>query len=57
MPQGADVKTGVQDLSKTKLSDLLQQDGSRFADTLRTLISRIDQPSRSISGYNPQRLD
>jgi hypothetical protein len=57
MPQSADVETGVPDLSGVRLSELLRQDGSRFTDTRRALISRIDQPSRSISGYNPQRLD
>jgi hypothetical protein len=57
MPQMAGVQTEVEDLSRVKLSELLSQDSARFADTLRLLLSRIDQPSRSISGYNPQRLD
>jgi hypothetical protein len=57
MAQSAGVETGVRDLRGMKLSELLRQDGELFADTLRLLINRIDQPNRSISGYNPQRLD
>lgn len=57
MPQPADVKTQVKDLTGMRLSDLMRQDDAQFADTLQVLIGRIDQPSRSISGYNPQRLD
>ncbi|GLY07419.1 hypothetical protein Acsp01_77980 [Actinoplanes sp. NBRC 101535] len=57
MPQTADVQTEVQDLSAMKLADLQHQDPARFSGTLRRLLSRVEQPSRSISGYNPQRLD
>ena len=57
MSQSADIETGVTDLRGVKLSDLMREDSSLFADTLRLLLSRIDQPNRSISGYNPQRLD
>jgi hypothetical protein len=53
----AGVETGIEDASQVKLAELLQQDSGRFADTLRLLLARADQPSRSISGYNPQRLD
>ncbi|WP_157239368.1 hypothetical protein [Catenuloplanes japonicus] len=51
------METEVQDLSRMKVREILQQDPARFATTLRNLIGRIDQPGRSISGYNPQRLD
>lgn len=57
MRKSAGVETEVEDLSDMKLSELLDQDSSRFADTLRRLRARVGQPSRSISGYNPQRLD
>ncbi len=57
MPHEAVVETEVQDLSRMKVREILQQDPARFATTLRNLIGRIDQPGRSISGYNPQRLD
>jgi hypothetical protein len=57
MRESAGVETEVEDLSGMKLSELLDQDSSRFADTLRRLRERVGQPSRSISGYNPQRLD
>jgi hypothetical protein len=56
MPQTADVVTEVPDLSQVELSQLLQQDSARFAGTVRALMSRVEQPGRSISGYNPQRL-
>ena len=57
MSRNADVETGVHDLRGVKLSDLMRQDPSSFADTVRLILARIDQPNRSISGYNPQRLD
>lgn len=57
MPHEAVVETEVQDLSRMKLSQVLRQDQSLFAPTMKKLIGRIDQPGRSISGYNPQRLD
>ncbi|MET8149998.1 hypothetical protein ACIBSW_11390 [Actinoplanes sp. NPDC049668] len=57
MQESVGVVTEVEDLSGLKLSELLDQDSSRFADTLRRLRARVGQPSRSISGYNPQRLD
>ncbi len=57
MPQDAGVETGVPDLGGLTLAELIKQDDAVFAETLRSLMSRIDQPSQSISGYNPQRLD
>jgi hypothetical protein len=56
MLQKADVPTGVPDLSRVEFSQLLQQDSARFAGTVRALVARVEQPGRSISGYNPQRL-
>lgn len=60
MPQSSvdrGVETEVVDLRDVKLSDLLRQDDSKFLGTLHSFLRRIDQPNRSISGYNPQRLD
>lgn len=57
MPNEAVVETDVQDLSRMTVSEILRQDPSRFAPTTEKLVGRIDQPGRSISGYNPQRLD
>jgi hypothetical protein len=57
MPQDAGVETEVPDLGGLTLAELIKQDDAAFAETLRSLMDRIDQPSQSISGYNPQRLD
>jgi hypothetical protein len=59
MPQETirDLSTEVQDLSKVTISDLRRQDSAGFADTARQLLDRANHPGRSVSGYNPQRLD
>ncbi|MFI5841587.1 hypothetical protein ACIA8K_17955 [Catenuloplanes sp. NPDC051500] len=51
------METEVQDLSGMTVSEILRQDPARFALTVKNLVRRIDKPGRSISGYNPQRLD
>jgi hypothetical protein len=57
MPQSTAVHTGVPDLHRVELSQLLQERSARFSGTVRALVARVEQPGRSISGYNPQRLD
>lgn len=57
MPQEPAIETAVRDLSELPLDQLTAQDGDRFADTFEAFLRRIDEPSQSISGYNPQRLD
>lgn len=52
-----DVESDLPDLGSLTLAELTEQDDAAIAETLRSLLARIDQPSQSISGYNPQRLD
>lgn len=51
------VPTNVIDLGEFSLADLLGLDPAALAPTTAHLVARLDEPGRSISGYNPQRLD
>jgi len=52
-----DVETRLPDLGTLTLGELTGQDEATLAETTRALMARVDEPSQSISGYNPQRLD
>jgi hypothetical protein len=57
MPQTAGVQTGIPDLSGVALSQFMRQSSARpYRAAVRALEARVEQPGRSISGYNPQRL-
>ena len=57
MRQEHDVETGLLDLSGLSVGELARQDPETFRRSLADFLRRFDQPSQSISGYNPQRLD
>ncbi|MBL7254240.1 hypothetical protein [Paractinoplanes lichenicola] len=52
-----EVETRLLDLSDLSFGELAEQDPEAFRRPLLDFLRRIDQPSQSISGYNPQRLD
>ena len=52
-----DVQTGVADLRAVKIGRLFDLDQADLEETIARLVARTDQPGRSVSGYNPQRLD
>ncbi|BCJ40511.1 hypothetical protein GCM10010168_81550 [Actinoplanes ianthinogenes] len=56
MPQDSDVRTEVPDLSRHTLAEVGELDSAALGKTPEALLRRVDQPSQSISGYNPQRL-
>ena len=56
MPQDSDVRTEVPDLSRHTLAEVDKLDSAALGKTPETLLRRVDEPSKSISGYNPQRL-
>lgn len=49
--------TGMPDLSEVKIRDLLQLDAARLAPVVSALLRVVDQPTPSISGYNPRNPD
>jgi hypothetical protein len=51
------VEAELVDLGSVSLDDLAGFDGRAFGPALEILLQRVDDPSSSISGYNPQRLD
>ncbi|GAB2617746.1 hypothetical protein Aab01nite_31230 [Paractinoplanes abujensis] len=55
--ESADVETGLPDLSGLSFGELTEQDPRTFQPSLADFLRRIDEPSQSINGYNPQRLD
>lgn len=52
-----DVQTGVADLRAVNLGRLFDLARADLEETISRLVARADQPGRSVSGYNPQRLD
>ena len=57
MPQEQDVESRILDLSRVTFGQLVDQDPEAFDRPLAEFLRRIDEPSQTISGYNPQRLD
>ncbi|MDY7085140.1 MAG: hypothetical protein SYR96_08555 [Actinomycetota bacterium] len=55
--ESSDVETGLLDLSELSLGELAEQDPETFQRPLLEFLRRMDEPSQTISGYNPQRLD
>jgi hypothetical protein len=51
------VVTGLPDLSDTTFRELLESDRSLIAPAVEALLHVVDQPSPSISGYNPGYTD
>jgi hypothetical protein len=49
--------TEMPDLSEVKIRDLLRLDAAWLAPTVSALLRVADQPTPSISGYNPRNLD
>ncbi|MEV6843927.1 hypothetical protein [Actinoplanes sp. NPDC051411] len=57
MPQQQEVESGLPDLSGVSFAHLVEEDPGTFERQLAEFLRRIDEPSQTISGYNPQRLD
>lgn len=55
--ESSDVETELPDLSGLSLGELTEQDPRAFQRSLFDFLQRIDEPSQTINGYNPQRLD
>jgi hypothetical protein len=55
--ESSEVETGLPDLSGLSFGELAEQDPEAFQRPLLDVLRRIDEPSQTISGYNPQRLD
>lgn len=51
------IVTEVQDLTGHTLATILTTPAGALAHTTAHVVERVSQPGRSISGYNPQRLD
>lgn len=52
-----EVVTNVPDLSGIELAEALKPGAIAPPEAVRQLLERVEQPGRSISGYNPQRLN
>ncbi|GLI00170.1 hypothetical protein Pa4123_54460 [Phytohabitans aurantiacus] len=51
------IESNLVDLGLASLAELAEIDNHVFGPALEVLLQRVDDPSSSISGYNPQRLD